>query len=210
MPTKKKLKPCRRRSVRAWLLPMMAIGILSQGFLSGQESAGKASPRPEEAEEPTVEEIRSAAEAKAGAEQAAEEAAGENEGLNLVVAKMVPEGEPSKNVAIPSFKEGVLNSLVKAESITRVDDENLESLGMQIELFNAKGELDVTIKMKTSGYHMPSGLLESDSRTFVEGQDFEMSGDRLIYDTRTQQGKLLGNVKMYVYSEAQPEDSKSK
>lgn len=114
-------------------------------------------------------------------------------------SKLLPLGQKSLNVKIPSFKDGKPSSLIRADSMTRVDTENMAMDNMDIYLYGEVSEKDVKIDLITAIYHMPTQVLSSEQRSKVLRNDFELEGDTLIFDTRTQQGKLTGNVQMIIF-----------
>jgi hypothetical protein len=46
---------------------------------------------------------------------------------------------------------------------------------------------------------MPSQILSSETRSRVSREDFDLQGDSMIFDTRTGQGKMTGNVRMVIF-----------
>ena len=120
--------------------------------------------------------------------------------LQDAIGKLIPEGKASVNVTVPGFSEGILKTLVKAASITRIDDETLEMIEMFVEVFGTDGKATFSIDMEEATFDMPSGILESSQPTKISNEQFDIVGERLVYDTRSEQGKLLGKVTMYVYS----------
>lgn len=110
--------------------------------------------------------------------------------------QVLPQGVPNKDVRIPSFKDGVPSSTLRADTMTRVDDENMEMERMVIRLYGASHDDDVNIRLETALYHMPSQILSSDTRSRISRSDFELEGDSMIFDTRTGQGTMTGRVRM--------------
>lgn len=113
--------------------------------------------------------------------------------------KVLPVGEKNIDVKIPSFRDGIPSSTVRAYSMTRMDDENMAMERMDIRLYGQTHEKDVRIQLVTALYHMPSQILSSDSRSRVSRDDFNIEGDTMIFDTRTGQGKMIGNVRMVIH-----------
>lgn len=113
--------------------------------------------------------------------------------------KVLPVGEKNLDVKIPSFKDGLPSSTLRAGSMTRVDDENMQMERMDIRLYGETHDKDVRIQLPTAVYHMPSQILSSITRSRVSRDDFDLQGDSMIFDTRTQQGKMVGNVRMVIY-----------
>ncbi len=113
--------------------------------------------------------------------------------------RVLPIGEKNIDVKIPSFRDGIPSSTVRATSMTRVDDENMQMESMDIPLYGQSHEKDVRIQLLTAAYHMPSQILSSDRRSRVSRDDFKLEGDTMIFDTRTGQGKMAGNVRMVIF-----------
>ncbi len=111
----------------------------------------------------------------------------------------LPIGLTNEGVTIPSFEGGVRTSLIKAKTMTRIDEDHLDMDDMVIENFFPDGTMDSKITMLRSRYHMPSGVLTSRSRSRVERSDFEVVGDSLAFDTESQRGRMAGNVEMIIY-----------
>lgn len=146
----------------------------------------------------------SAAKAKGGKQAAAAEKPAEEPdptGGLQAFCKMLPVGQKNAGVKIPSFTDGVPTSLITSRTMTRVDDENMALEGMDIRLFDQKEgpSKDLRVRLRKGLYHMPTQLLKSDSRSHIERSDFTMDGDSLIFDTRTQQGKMSGNVRAIIH-----------
>jgi hypothetical protein len=113
--------------------------------------------------------------------------------------KVLPLGEKNLDVKIPAFKDGVPSSTVRADTMVRLDDENMELEGMVIRLYGQTHDEDVNIRLVTALYHMPSQILSSNKRSRVSRSDFDLQGDSMVFDTRTGQGKMTGNVRMVIY-----------
>ena len=113
--------------------------------------------------------------------------------------KLLPLGEKNQNVKIPSFTNGIRTSLINARTMTRVDDEHMEMEKMDILLKGDTDGKDLSVKMRTATYHMPSSVISSDQRSRVSRNDFQLEGDSLVFDTRTQEGKMVGHVEMIIF-----------
>lgn len=112
---------------------------------------------------------------------------------------LLPLGQKNLDVKIPSFKNGLPSSLIRAGSMTRLDDEYMEMEKLDIRLFGEVREKDVRVQLVTGEYHMPTQLLSSEQRSRISREDFQLEGDKMVFDTTTQQGKMTGNVQMVIY-----------
>ena len=113
--------------------------------------------------------------------------------------RMLPVGQRNLDVKIPSFKDGRPNSLMRAGSMTRLDDDNMAIEKMDIRMFGLTKDRDVRVQLITGTYNMPSQILSSEERSRISREDFQMEGDSMVFDTKTQQGKMTGNVRMVIY-----------
>jgi hypothetical protein len=113
--------------------------------------------------------------------------------------KLLPLGQKNIDVKIPSFKDGRPSSLLRAGSMTRIDDENMLMEKLDIRLYGLQQDKDVRVQLITGTYHMPTQVLGSEQRSRISRADFEIEGDTMIFDTRTQQGKMTGNVQMIIF-----------
>lgn len=112
---------------------------------------------------------------------------------------LLPLGQKNLDVKIPSFKDGLPSSLIRAGSMTRLDDEYMEMEKLDIRLFGEARDKDVRVQLVTGEYHMPSQLLSSEQRSRISREDFQLEGDSLVFDTKSQQGKMTGNVRMVIF-----------
>lgn len=124
---------------------------------------------------------------------------------------LLPLGQKNLDVKIPSFKDGLPSSLMRAGSMTRIDDEYMEMEKLDIRMFGDVREKDVRVQLITGEYHMPTQLLSSEQRSRISREDFQLEGDALVFDTKSQQGKMTGNVKMVIFDSSSfmgPKDAK--
>ena len=70
---------------------------------------------------------------------------------------------------------------------------------MVIQVYAEKKEEDMRIDMKTGTYNMDQLILSSTERSRVSRPDFQIEGDSMVFDTKTSQGKMVGNVEMIIY-----------
>ena len=113
--------------------------------------------------------------------------------------KVLPLGQKNKDVNIPSFTDGQPTSIMNAKTMTRMDEENMFMERMDIRMFGETREQDLHVELRTGNYHMESQVLSSQQRSRVSRADFELEGDTMIFDTRTQQGKMTGHVEMTIF-----------
>lgn len=113
---------------------------------------------------------------------------------------LFPVGKPWLDVRIPRYDEhDVLTSMMHTESLTRQDEKKLKLDGLTLVVFQSDGTISLRLKTKQGLYDVASSMLQTHSTTFIEHAQFEMTGDRLTFDTSKQQGTLQGNVQMRIF-----------
>jgi hypothetical protein len=125
----------------------------------------------------------------------------ESSGAPPAIGNLFPVGRTFRGVKIPSYAGDILNSVVLAQTMVRVDDEHLEMRDLEITLFaRSSEEQDTLITTDVGVYDLKSEILTSRSKAFIERDDeFTMEGDRMIFNGKTQEGRLVGNVKMRIF-----------
>lgn len=114
--------------------------------------------------------------------------------------RMLPLGQKNLDVKIPSFKAGKPESFVSAGSMTRIDDNHMDIDQMDILMYGATRETDLHIQIPSGVYDMNTQVMTGDKRSRVSRADFQIEGDALVFDTRSQQGKMTGHIHMIIYS----------
>jgi hypothetical protein len=114
--------------------------------------------------------------------------------------KMVPEGLINRGVIIPSFdKEGKKSSELRAETLTRIDDDWLLAEKVTIDLYAETPEKTLHVDLKSAVHHMTDQLLRSGERSVITRSDFETSGDSLVFDAATSIGSMKGRVRTLIF-----------
>ncbi len=118
-------------------------------------------------------------------------------------------GHVAKGLVLPDFdREGRMRGKLQAGVTRRLDDQNIEFLGVKFTTFTAETEKpDLEISMDKSVFNLKTQVLTSNVRSTVKRADFEVAGDTMKFEMVTRLGSLEGNVKMVVRGKARtPED----
>lgn len=114
--------------------------------------------------------------------------------------KMVPEGLINRGVIIPSFdQEGKKSSELRAETLTRIDNERLLAEKVTIDVFAETPEKTLHVDLKSAVHHLADQLLRSGERSVITRSDFETSGDSLVFDAATTIGSMKGRVQTLIF-----------
>jgi hypothetical protein len=115
--------------------------------------------------------------------------------------KMVPQGLVNRGVIIPSFDEaGKKSSELRAETLTRIDDDRLLAEKVTIEVYAETPDKTLHIDLKSAVHHLTDQLLRSGERSVVTRSDFETSGDSLVFDAATSIGCMKGRVRTLIFN----------
>jgi hypothetical protein len=115
-------------------------------------------------------------------------------GAPPAIGTLFPVGREFRGVKIPSYSGDILNSVVLAQTMIRVDDEHLEMRDLEITLFGRSSEeKDTVITTDVGVYDLKSETLTSRSKAYINRDgEFTMEGDRMVFNGKTQEGRLIG------------------
>jgi hypothetical protein len=122
-------------------------------------------------------------------------------------------GHDAKGLVLPDFDaKGHMRGKLQAGVTRRLDEQNIEFLGVKFTTFTPDTELpDLEISMDKSVFNLKTQVLTSNVRSTVKRADFEVAGDTMKFEMVTRLGSLEGNVKMVVRGKARaPEDESKK
>lgn len=109
-----------------------------------------------------------------------------------------PIGRTFSGVAIPSYEEDTLQSVMRAATITRIDERYLDLAKLVITIYSGGEDGQTTIFMEEAEYDLALGTLRSKTPAKIEQEQFTMTGETMTFDTRSQVSRLVGNVKVII------------
>lgn len=115
------------------------------------------------------------------------------------VGSILPIGQKNLDAHMPSFRDGKPSSLIEAGSMTRMDQDHMILEKAHIRLYGTTQDQDLHVQLHSGAYDMSTQVLDSHERSRVSRNDFQLEGDSMIFDTRSQQGKMVGHVHMVIY-----------
>jgi hypothetical protein len=166
-------------------LAFLFVGVLSVISALGQTEKAKSADKAKgkEKAEPVVEPVPAAAPASE----------------MKAFGNMIPMGSRSRGFVLPTFENGKPNTLITADAMTRVDESRLFAEKMVIRMYGDTTDQDVRIDLITGTYNIEQQALSSKERSRVSRADFQIEGDGMVFDTKTSQGKMVGNVEMVIH-----------
>ena len=118
----------------------------------------------------------------------------ENQGLKA--SRFMPLNKPNLRVKIPQFKNGELDCVIKADEMTRVDDENVKIENMEIDFFES-GDKEMKVLFQSAKYNFLKNKIDSNNKTqVIRPNYFTLTGDSLEFDVEQKQGRMVGKVRM--------------
>lgn len=127
-----------------------------------------------------------------------DEAAPAAGGIPPEMSALFPIGRVFEGVRIPSYSGDALGSVIHSQFMKRSDAEHLELEMLEIVVYTA-GEPDTRILTDRAVFDTVAKTLRSTTPARILQKQFEMNGDRLIFDANARTGHLSGNVKTRIH-----------
>ena len=110
-------------------------------------------------------------------------------------------GDDANRLKIPEMSTGgnLLSQLMAAKA-TRLDNEHVQMHEMNLDLYHPDGKEDFHIIMPTSVFNLHTRVITSDDPVTVRTQDFELTGEKMEFNTVDRTGKLIGKVRMLIHN----------
>ena len=112
----------------------------------------------------------------------------------------VIQGHPSYGMIVPYFSsDGKRQMNFKIAVATRTGDSTVNLQNMHIETFDEHEEHEMDIDLPNSDLNTDTNIITTRHHVKIDRDDFELTGDAMIFNTITKQGGLSGNVHMIIY-----------
>ena len=116
------------------------------------------------------------------------------------IVQSVPLGVENKGFVLPSFDSaGRRTSLITAGVVRRVDDQRLYAEQFTWQQFAVDPSKNLRIDLPTAFYNLATSTLRGMQGGKVSRSDFQLEGQRFIFDTRTNQATVEGNIRMVIF-----------
>lgn len=111
---------------------------------------------------------------------------------------MFPVGREFKGVAIPRYDGTKLQSVMRSETVVRINEQFLHLTKLTIDVYNGAGEPETTISMDEAEYDLTIGEMASKTPAKIEQPRFTMTGDKMTFETKTKVSRMIGNVRVII------------
>jgi hypothetical protein len=135
---------------------------------------------------------------------------GASEGERKIVLP-VPIGHDVRGLRLPVRNdEGKVEFRMDVDWARRLDEQNVEMRSSIIQIYNQDTyKPDAKVELKTSVMNMDTSTIVSHDPVVISREDFRLTGDGMEFNTKTRQGRVIGNVRLIIYNREQLTDKKS-
>jgi lipopolysaccharide assembly outer membrane protein LptD (OstA) len=114
----------------------------------------------------------------------------------------IPVGHDAKGLRLPMRNEqGKLQFVLDVEKVRRVDQANVEMHNSVIQTYDDQtGARSAKIEMIDSVMNTETNVLTTHDPVIVSRDDFRLTGDSAVFNTKTRQGKVIKNVRLIIYN----------
>jgi hypothetical protein len=114
----------------------------------------------------------------------------------------VPIGHEVKGLRVPVRNDqGNMEMQFDIETATRLDDQNVEMHSVTIQTYNQQtGKPDAKIDLRTSMMNLDTNVIATKEPVRITREDFELTADGGEFNSKTRQGKVVGNVHLVIYN----------
>ena len=110
-------------------------------------------------------------------------------------------GKSAANIRIPDLDlTGKLLSLLQAQKATRLDEDRVRFEEMKLDFNKPNGKDDFHVVMPASVMNLKTHIISSDDPVRVSTQDFELTGEKMEFNTVEREGRLTGKVRMVIHN----------
>lgn len=110
-------------------------------------------------------------------------------------------GQSVRGIRLPHYEKGgnKLSLRFNAESAERASEKKFNFKGLHIELFDESAEKPaMEVVLKDAVFDRETSLLTSLNHAVIKGENFEITGRTLEFDSNTRASRLLGPVFMTI------------
>ena len=124
----------------------------------------------------------------------------------------VPIGHEVKGLHLPvRNNEGKLDILFDIETATRMDAQKVQMQTASIQTYNQQtSRPEVKINLRNSTMNLDSNLIQSNEPVVITRNDFRLTGDGLEFNSKTRQGRVIGNIRMVIYNRNELDQKREK
>ena len=114
----------------------------------------------------------------------------------------IPVGHDAKGLRLPMRNDqGKLQFVLDVEKVRRLDQANVEMHNSVIQTYDEQtGQRSAKIEMVDSVMNTETNVITTRDPVIVSREDFRLTGDSAVFNTKTRQGKVVKNVRLIIYN----------
>lgn len=114
----------------------------------------------------------------------------------------IPVGHDAKGLRLPMRNdEGKLQAIVDVEKVRRIDQANVEMHNTVIQTYDEQtGDRSAKVQMINSNMNTETNVITTQDPVIITREDFQLTGDAAVFNTKTRQGKVMKNVKLIIFN----------
>jgi len=112
----------------------------------------------------------------------------------------IPVDHNAKGVDLPFFDNGKLQMYFVIRRAYRLDTGHLDMFHAFLQTYDDKETPDIAIYMNRCLLDLNTRIITSQVPVTVRRADFEITGQQMVFNTRTHVGRLTGHVRMIIYN----------
>jgi hypothetical protein len=113
----------------------------------------------------------------------------------------VEKGHPAFVLRIPYFTpDGKRQMNFTIGVASRIDEDHIDMKDLKVETFDENEEHEMDIDLPTAIFNTETSVITSRQHVTIHRDDFDLTGECMIFNTLTKQGGLGGNVHMLIYN----------
>ncbi|MBV8102856.1 MAG: LPS export ABC transporter periplasmic protein LptC [Verrucomicrobia bacterium] len=114
----------------------------------------------------------------------------------------IPVGHDAKGLRLPMRNDqGKLQFILDVEHMVHVDQANVQMHNSIIQTYDEQtGAPSAKIEMIDSVMNTETNILTTQNPVVITRDDFRLTGDGAVFNTKTRQGKVIKNVRLIIYN----------
>ena len=114
----------------------------------------------------------------------------------------IPVGHDAKGLRLPMRNEqGRLQFILDVEHVLRVDQANVQMHNSIIQTYDDQtGAPSAKIELINSVMNTETNIITTQDPVVITRDDFRLTGDSAVFNTKTRQGKVVKNVRLIIYN----------
>jgi len=170
---------------------MILAGLLSAG-LAAEKSADDKSKKPDSKE---------AGEKKSKKDKKKKDKPVDENAPPKAIDVPIPNGRDALGLNIPyRDAEGKMQMRFLIGVATKIDETHIQMAQLQVETFDDQGESEMVMDFPASVLDLTTSVLTAQKQVKIKREDFEITGNTMVFNLKTKQGGLGGKVHMLIYN----------